>query len=82
MSRCRSCDEVLTDFEACRKSVDTDEYIDLCNQCFNSINDDVVSVERRDLMHDYDDKPGLDHDQLDDYDYNTYLDNHNFEEDY
>ena len=53
--RCLSCNEILTDFKATRKSVSTNEYIDMCNRCFFTISDDVAALERTDLAHDEDD---------------------------
>lgn len=47
--RCLACNVLLTDFEATRKSFDTDEFIDLCNHCFSFIKNDVIVVERDDL---------------------------------
>ena len=32
--RCLSCDCALRDFEATRKSLVTDEYMDLCDLCY------------------------------------------------
>lgn len=52
--RCKSCDEVLTDWEATRKVEETREYLELCNECFNN---DVLTIDRPDLMHIEDDKP-------------------------
>ena len=53
--RCLSCDAELTDFEATRKSVETNEFIDLCNLCYSYVKSDVRAVERMDLMHEDDD---------------------------
>lgn len=52
--RCLSCNAALTDYEATRRSVNTDEFIDLCNHCFASISDDLQTIEREDLAHDTD----------------------------
>lgn len=49
--RCLSCNVILTDFEATRKSATTNDYLDLCNHCFYHISDDVESLERTDLEH-------------------------------
>lgn len=54
---CRSCDVILSDFEATRKSVVTQEYYELCNECFNSIKREVLYRERIDLMRGSDDLP-------------------------
>jgi hypothetical protein len=50
--RCLSCNEILTDFEATRKSAYSKQYIDLCNACFASIRGDIYTLERQDLDHD------------------------------
>ncbi len=50
MSRCRSCDKILNDYEMTRKSAVTGEYFDLCNGCFSTIKDQVYSKERADLL--------------------------------
>ena len=43
--KCLSCDSVLTDFEATRKYAGSEEFVDLCNRCFNSIAEDILVVE-------------------------------------
>lgn len=63
--RCKSCNEVLSDWEATRKIEETEEYLELCNQCFD---DNVLTIDRPDLMHIEDEKPGLDFEELDEYD--------------
>lgn len=42
--RCLSCDCSLSDKEAVRKSLVTQEYIDLCDNCFSYIKDEVLVV--------------------------------------
>lgn len=49
--RCLSCNCVLTDYESTRKSAHTNDYIDLCNRCFSSVEDDMDTVDRPDLEH-------------------------------
>jgi hypothetical protein len=49
--RCLSCNEILSDFEATRKSVNTNQFIDLCNRCYHTVDDDILSLERGDLEH-------------------------------
>jgi hypothetical protein len=49
--RCYCCNAVLSDFEATRKSVQSGDYIDMCNSCFNHVKDDMDVVERQDLQH-------------------------------
>jgi hypothetical protein len=48
--RCQACDKLLTDFESTRKSATYEDYLDLCNECYNSIRADVKAIERTDLM--------------------------------
>ena len=45
--RCRACDCELNDYEATRKSVTTNEYLDLCDDCFDTVADVFESVEER-----------------------------------
>jgi len=47
--RCLACNVLLTDYEATRKSLVTNEYFDLCNPCFKTIKDDLVYKDRADL---------------------------------
>jgi len=54
--RCLSCNNNLTDYEATRKSAFSGQYIDLCNHCFASVNDDLQTLERLDLAHEQDDE--------------------------
>lgn len=54
--RCLSCNNNLTDFEATRKSAFSGQYIDLCNHCFASVNDDMATLDRPDLAHDQEDE--------------------------
>jgi len=50
--RCLSCNAAMTDFEATRKGVNTGQYIDLCNHCFSTVSDDILTEERGDLEED------------------------------
>lgn len=52
--RCLSCNVELTDFEATRKSAESNDFIDLCNTCYSYVRSDVKAVERPDLMHEID----------------------------
>jgi hypothetical protein len=52
--RCVACNALLSDFEATRKSVNTGDYLDLCNHCYYTIDGDVNALERTDLEHDED----------------------------
>ncbi len=66
--RCLSCNAALTDFEATRKTLKTEEYLDLCNNCYATIRDDVLTIDRSDLeeeaghMEDIDNDSGVDYD--------------------
>lgn len=47
--RCYCCDRALSDFESTRKSATTGEFLDMCNKCYGTIKDDLLSEERYDL---------------------------------
>ena len=47
--RCTACDKILTDYEATRKSAESLEYLDLCNECYSYIVADVPAIDREDL---------------------------------
>lgn len=47
--RCLACNKILNDFETTRKSSETKEYLDLCNNCYQGICSDVLAEERDDL---------------------------------
>jgi len=48
--RCKACDKMLSDYESTRRSIDSDEFIDLCNNCYSSIRNDIQVSERFDLL--------------------------------
>jgi hypothetical protein len=50
--KCLCCDRVLTDFEATRKHAVTGMFIDLCQQCFKTVQMDanLPTKDRRDLI--------------------------------
>ena len=50
---CTACNVELTDFEATRQDT-SGEYVNLCNECFRFIQDDVDSTVRFDLMNEAD----------------------------
>lgn len=54
--RCKACNAELSDFESTRKSLDTNEFIDLCNNCYSHVKSDVATIERFDLMHESDEE--------------------------
>ena len=43
--RCKACNTSLTDYEATRKGSRSGEFLDLCNDCYKCINDDVEVVD-------------------------------------
>jgi hypothetical protein len=47
--RCHCCDKNLNDYESTRKSVSTGEYLDMCNKCYSTVSDDLLSEVRYDL---------------------------------
>jgi hypothetical protein len=47
--RCICCNKILNPFEMTRKAASTGEYLQMCNKCYSSISDDLLSVERYDL---------------------------------
>ena len=38
MSRCKACDTILNEHELKRKDPETDQYLDLCNECLDESN--------------------------------------------
>jgi len=48
--RCKACNKALTQFEATRKSKSSNEFIDLCNDCYSFVKEESQVVERYDLM--------------------------------
>lgn len=47
--RCISCNTLLNDFESTRKLESTGGYLDMCNKCYQDIENDVPTVVRSDL---------------------------------
>ena len=43
--RCRACDKNLSDFESTRKNEVTEEYEDLCNDCYSAIQNNISESE-------------------------------------
>jgi hypothetical protein len=66
--RCRACDALLTDYEATRKSAETLDFIDLCNNCYQYIAEDVPIIDRADLreLADEEETQPYDYDEEDD----------------
>ena len=65
--RCYCCDKALSDFESTRKSVTSGEYLDMCNKCYGTVRDDLVSEERYDL-YDGDEDQTTDTEEEENYD--------------
>lgn len=54
--RCLSCNCVLTDYEATRRySSNSSKFVDLCNDCFAPIAEEVPTINRSDLQNESDD---------------------------
>lgn len=51
--RCVACNVELNDYESTRKDT-RGHYIDMCNHCYSTIKDDLLSVDREDLFVDDD----------------------------
>lgn len=47
--RCIACDKNLSDYESTRKDLNGN-YIDMCNTCYSTIKDDLLTVDREDLI--------------------------------
>lgn len=47
--RCLACNKELTEFEATRKSAQTGEFVDLCNECYRPIKDDLRCIDNEAL---------------------------------
>jgi len=44
--KCKACDEILTNRESVRRVASTGEFLDLCNRCYETIQDDVPTTNR------------------------------------
>lgn len=69
--RCVTCNKLLTDYESTRKVVNTGAYLDMCQDCYNSLDIPPATVDRKDLLHEAD---IVDFDDLSDIDYQDYDD--------
>ena len=47
--RCLACQRVLSDFEATRRYAESQEFLDLCDNCFESVRGSFEVTERADL---------------------------------
>lgn len=53
--RCKACDVRLTNRESTRRSVHSGDYLDLCNQCYRPIQQEVPTSENPEWADDNDD---------------------------
>jgi len=47
--KCVCCNKTLNDYEATRRHALTKDFLDMCNQCFRSVND-LPCIDRKDLL--------------------------------
>lgn len=47
--RCLVCNAVLSPYESTRRFSDSEEYVDLCNECINGMDEEVGTFGRADL---------------------------------
>ena len=47
--RCLACNKNLSDFESTRKSAETGEFLDICNDCFFYTEDKIATIDRNAL---------------------------------
>ena len=52
--RCVCCNSLLSDFEATRRCASTGDFLDMCNECFHTVQEDIDVYERYDLRHESD----------------------------
>jgi hypothetical protein len=52
--RCVCCNSLLSDFEATRRCASTGDFLDMCNDCYYTVRDDIEVFERYDLRHESD----------------------------
>ena len=45
--RCKACDVLLQEHELKRKGLITGDYIDLCDSCFSTIEDEVATEDEQ-----------------------------------
>ena len=45
MTRCICCNKNLSDKESTRKGVNTGEYLDMCDGCFSTVEDEFPYIE-------------------------------------
>jgi len=50
--RCVCCNNLLSDYEATRRNIETNTFVDMCNECFSTVDGDMKTIDRLDLKHD------------------------------
>ena len=60
--RCLACDQSLSDLEATRRYEESQQFIDLCNNCMKETIHFPNTIERADLLHEGDVEIGEDND--------------------
>lgn len=73
--RCTCCDRLLNDFESTRKSKVTGDYLDMCNKCYGSIQEDLATDIRSDL-----DEFDVPDDELEFNDYTDWVEEDRYED--
>lgn len=46
--RCVACDKLLSDYETSLRSLTTDEYMDMCEECLDTISEEVAVYSLKD----------------------------------
>lgn len=46
--RCLACNIILSDKEATRKYASTGQFVDLCDHCFDTVEDEIAVIEGND----------------------------------
>ena len=64
--RCYCCNNLLTDYESTIKSINSNDYLDMCLKCLKTVKEDVLYRDRIDLLSS-EDIDGLNYIELDNY---------------
>lgn len=49
--RCYACNDLLSDYEATRRCAFTHTFLDLCNNCYSTIDVEIKTTDRPELKH-------------------------------
>lgn len=52
--RCVTCNKLLNDYESTRKVANTGQYLDMCQDCFATLDIPPATIDRKDLLHEAD----------------------------